>query len=378
MNQTAAQLDVAADDTLGRAKVQDNEELRAYYKELEKNEASALWRVLNSIEPKFPTSRSIPTLWKYAKLRPLVLRATELVNPEDAARRVVTLINPALKQYSATCGWLFAGIQVMLPGEWASAHKHTLAAFRFIMEGSGGYTVVDGESIKFKPRDFLLTPNGAWHDHGNSEDAPDVAIWQDGLDFPMVHAFEAAFYTALPELRQKVTTPVNASRLTHGVAGLTPDGFKWDKAYSPLSYYPWDKSYEALTNYAKVTDGSPYDGVKMNFINPINGKSVMPTIGASMQMLRPGERTKAHRHTGSVIYHVAKGKGTSIVAGRRFDWEEKDIFCVPTWCLHEHANASSTEDAVLFSYNDFPVLQAMDLLREEKLEENGGHQVVLA
>jgi len=102
----------------------------------------------------------------------------------------------------------------------------------------------------------------------------------------------------------------------------------------------------------------------------------MQTIGASMQMLRPGEHTKAHRHTGSFIYQVAKGKGFSIINGQRFDWQERDIFCVPSWMFHEHANASQSEDACLFCFNDLPVMKSLGLYREEALKENDGHQPV--
>ena len=112
----------------------------------------------------------------------------------------------------------------------------------------------------------------------------------------------------------------------------------------------------------------------MNYVNPQTGGPVMQTIGASMQLLRPGERTKAHRHTGSFLYQAAKGRGNSIVNGKRFDWRERDIFCVPSWAFHEHANASDSEDACLFCFNDLPVMQSLGLWREEALGENVGHQ----
>ena len=111
-------------------------------------------------------------------------------------------------------------------------------------------------------------------------------------------------------------------------------------------------------------------------MNPLTGGPPMQTIGASMQMLRPGERTRAHRHTGSFVYQVARGSGWSVIGGRRFDWKQRDIFVVPSWAFHEHANASDTEDACLFCFNDLPVMRALGLWREEALAENGGHQPV--
>ncbi len=116
----------------------------------------------------------------------------------------------------------------------------------------------------------------------------------------------------------------------------------------------------------------------MDYVNPLTGGPVMPTIGASMQLLRPGERTKAHRHTGSFVYQVAKGRGYSIMNGRRYEWGERDIFALPSWTLHEHANLSETDDACLFCFNDLPVMRALALYREEEWLEGGGHQEVLA
>ena len=116
----------------------------------------------------------------------------------------------------------------------------------------------------------------------------------------------------------------------------------------------------------------------MNYVNPVTGGPVMQTIGAGMQMLRPGERTKAHRHTGSFVYQVAKGSGYSIIGGKRFEWQERDIFCVPSWAWHEHANASDRDDACLFTFNDLPVMRALGLYREEAYGDNGGQQLVAA
>ena len=129
--------------------------------------------------------------------------------------------------------------------------------------------------------------------------------------------------------------------------------------------------------YAGCTDGSPFDGVMMEYVNPVTNGPVMRTMGASMQMLRPGEHTKAHRHTGSYLYHVAKGRGHSIINGKRFDWSERDIFCVPSWAWHEHVNGSASDDACLFCLNDLPVMRALGLYREEAFGDNGGHQPLL-
>jgi gentisate 1,2-dioxygenase len=360
----------------GRANVEDTAELLSYYEELGRHEAGALWTVANTIEPWFPRSTSVPVLWRYRDLRAHVLRSLDLVTAEKAGRRVVYLANPGRRDVSAAVGWLYTGLQVMKPGEVASSHKHSASALRFIMEGEGAYTVVDGHKMTLGPNDFVLTPNGTWHEHGVAAEGS-VCIWQDGLDIPLVNALEANFFAVHPGT-QEVTHAIDDSTLTYGAPGLTPSGGAWSKPYSPLLKYEWGPTYEALCRYAKAAGGSPFDGVMMDYVNPVTGGPVMQTIGASMQMLRPGERTKAHRHTGSFVYQACKGRGHSIIGGRRFDWREKDIFCVPSWALHEHANASDSEDACLFAFHDLPVMRALGFYREEAFGDNGGHQEVPA
>ncbi len=357
----------------GRAHVTDTPELEAYYRELEAVNAGGLWTVANEIEPWFPQPRSVPVLWRYRDLRPLVLRAGALVTPEQAARRVIMLVNPGRRDVSACVGSLYTGIQIMLPGESASAHRHTASALRFVMEGEGAYTVVDHEKLHIRARDLVLTPNWTWHDHGN-EGASGPCIWQDGLDIPLVNALEVNFYEVYPEDQQTPTRPVDASYAEYGGNALCPTWDRWTKPYSPLLKYPWEPTYEALQRAAREQAGSPWDGILMEYVNPRTGGPIMPTMGASIQLLRPGERTRAHRHTGNSVYQVAKGRGSSVVGGQRFDWEEKDIFVVPTWTFHEHANASASEDAVLFSFNDLPTMRALAVYREEEYADNGGHQ----
>jgi len=361
------------EDVPGRADVADTPELLDYYDRLDTLQAGALWTVANKIEPWQPKSSSVPTLWRYRDLRDHVLRSLDLVSPEKAGRRVIYLNNPGRTDVAACVGWLYSGLQVMNPGEVASSHAHSASALRFIMEGSGAYTVVDGHKMTLSANDFVLTPNGTWHEHGVSADGT-ACIWQDGLDIPLVNALEANFYAVHKDLQQAVGYPVDDMTKTWGNPGLRPAGDGWGKPYSPLLKYEWAPTYAALERYSRATDGSAFDGVLMNYINPVTGGPVMQTIGAAMQMLRPGERTRAHRHTGSVVYQVAKGSGHSIIDGRRFDWTERDIFCVPSWAWHEHANASDREDACLFTFNDLPVMQALGLYREEAFGDNGGHQ----
>lgn len=327
------------ENIVGRANVEDTPELEAYYRALESRELGALWTVANEIEPWYPQPKSVPVLWKWRDIGPLVRKAPALVTAEKAARRVVMLVNPGRKEWSAAAGLLYSGVQIMNPGEFTSAHRHQASALRFMMEGKGAYTVVDGERMELAARDFVLTPNGTWHDHGVDAGGTQC-IWQDGLDIPLMNSLDANFYEVHP---QTVQTPAPLSREN------------WTKPYSPVFIYKWDESYAALKK-----DGSVYE-----YRNPLTGGPVMPTMGARLDLLSPGNKTKLKRHTGSVIYQVAAGRGWSEIGGQRFEWEEKDIFCVPSWALHTHGNASGAQDAVLFSFNDFPAIRSLSLYKEK-------------
>jgi gentisate 1,2-dioxygenase len=170
--------------------------------------------------------------------------------------------------------------------------------------------------------------------------------------------------------------PIDDSLSLFGQGTLLPTWHYEHHAYSPLMRYKGD---EAIGRLLALGDqpGSPYDGVALAYTNPTTGGHVLPTIACWIQILRPCERTQAHRHTSSAVYHVMAGRGHSVLNGERFDWGEHDIFILPNWTWHEHANASDTEPAILFSFGDTPVLQALDLYREQAYTDNRGHQPVL-
>jgi len=356
------------DDVRGRSRVEDTPELRAYYDELARHSSLAFWTRANDIEPWEPQTRYAPTLWPYATMRDLVLRSADLVDPEKAGRRVVVLINDseAGRQFTAACGWLFSGLQVMRPGEITPAHRHTASAHRFIMEGRGAYTVVDGHRITLEKHDYVLTPNGCWHDHGVVADG-ETSIWQDGLDIPLMNIMETNFYEVYPEDAQKPRYPDNDSPGTYGGApGLVPTALEaWDAPYSPLLVYRWREVREALVALSRVREPGRFDGHIMRYSNPLSGGWAMKTLGAQIRLLPPGYAGEAHRHTGNVMYNVAEGHGYSIIGGQRFDWREHDVFCVPSWTWHEHVNLSADAPALLFSFNDFPLVEALGVYVED-------------
>jgi gentisate 1,2-dioxygenase len=241
------------------------------------------------------------------------------------------------------------------------------------MEGSGAYTAVDGERVYMEPGDLILTPSWAWHDHGN--ETKERVVWMDGLDIPLIQSVEAMFFQFYSARQVAAERPPNASKQLYGHTHLGPTWIKEKPKSSPLLLYSWDRTWEAL-NALRDHEGSSFDGIALEYRHPQTGGSVMPTMACWAQMLRPGEATKAHRHTGSAVYYVVRGQGATVIDGKRFDWAKGDILALPPWALHEHLNASSSDEAVLFSIQDTPVLQALGLYHEEALSEKGGHQEV--
>jgi gentisate 1,2-dioxygenase len=312
------------------------EELDGYYAQLRAQHVTPAWIGGGiSVEPQ---SKAVPFLWHWRDLRPQAMRAAELVGTAQAERRVLRLTNPELPGIASNT--LVANIQIVMPGEIARAHRHSGAALRFIIEGRGGYTVVNGERVPMFPGDLVLTPNWSWHDHANDTDAP--MIWLDGLDTPLVRMLDAGFYEEHPQERQGFGAPVNASQ--------------W--------HYPMSEMRAALQRLAAANTGDGCDGLVLEYINRVTGGPVMPTIACHMLLLRPGEKTRARRGVCCTNYHVVEGAGYSMVCGQRLEWEDKDVFTVPTWTFCEHVN-SGDRPAFLFSFNDAPVMKALSLYREE-------------
>ena len=87
---------------------------------------------------------------------------------ERSPRRVLDPVyNPSLPRGATHT--LFCALQLIRGGEIAPAHRHTQSALRFVIEGTGAYTAVDGEKTYIDPGDFIVTPAWCWHDHGKRD-----------------------------------------------------------------------------------------------------------------------------------------------------------------------------------------------------------------
>jgi 1-hydroxy-2-naphthoate dioxygenase len=300
-----------------------------------------------------------PFLWKWQEIRSALDQAAQFIRPEEAFRRFIGYQHPELKL--GTAHTLLMGAQMVRPGEFAPAHRHTMGAIRFVVEGRGAATVVEGEPLSMEPGDLITTPSWTWHDHVNSGDTP--IIWLDGADGPMLHYYQAGFANPHHERQQAVSKPVGWSQKTYNVLRPQPATPPASINFRAPYRYAWKDTEQALASSAEAP-GDAYDGVLLRYSDPIGGGSTLPTMNCEVQMFRPGEKGRSHRHTYTVVYHAFRGSGTTWVGDQRFDWEQGDSFVVPLWNWHAHEN-SSREPAILFSINDRPAIEALGFFREE-------------
>lgn len=334
-------------------------------------------------QPTQPTSAAVPHIWKWSDLAALV---HEMGDPglgvglgqgaKKAERRVLVYRNPGLGGQYAITNTFFGDVQLVKKGEVAPSHRHTTTAARFIFEGSGGWTSVEGERAMLSPGDLVINQQLGWHDHGN--DGPDNFVFFDVLDIPLLTALGTATWDFdyvkvtgdKDKTAQPLCWPLNHSNNLYQAGGIVPRFIGGTRAdHSPMLSYRWEVVRDTLARLRKEA-GSPYDGVLVEFVNPASGGPVGPTMSICAQLLRPGERTLSHRHNSSTIYIGAEGRGYTVVGDKRIDWAPHDVFAVPTWQWHEHGN-DSDQDAIMYSVSDGPVIEKLGLACEQRKMKDG-------
>ena len=305
--------------------------LERLYAEAETLDAQPLWTMMDAMVPPHPAPKAVPHVWRWAAMRPLLERAGNLVGTKDAERRVFQLINPALKPPHTT-DTLYAGLQLILPGEVARAHRHVAFALRFIIEGDAAYTAVGGERVTMRRGDLILTPSWEFHDHGHDGSGP--MVWLDGLDLPVYQFFPVNFAQPYAEERFP-SQPATAD--TH-------------------LRYPWDEMQARLE-----AEPGPYAFAE--YAHKRTGDAVSRVIGAAAERLEKSASSPTRRETAGVIYHVFGGRGTTRVGDVTLSWQKGDTFCIPSWAPYRHEASSTT---YLFRYDDRPVLEAIGAYRAER------------
>ena len=321
--------------------------------ELEKNQLSGFWKTRVPLH----TSEA-PYLWKWEELLDGLMKASETIGIEQAERRAIQLVSPHLpiKSPSHTLQFSFS---IVNPGEVARAHRHNMAAIRFVVQGKGAYTAVDGEKFPMAEGDLILTPNWTWHDHHNESEDP--IIWLDGLDGPLIRSLNVLFFEEYEKSEQPVTRETGESLSRLGFA-RAPKKDETHLRGVPFRY-AWQDTYKALKTMSD-SERDPYDGTLLRYINPATGGFTYPTMSCEVQLFKAREKTRIHRHTSTALYHVFKGWGRTAVGEGHLEWKKGDSFVVPLWQPHSHENLSD-EEAILFSINDRPVMEALQLYREE-------------
>ena len=333
-----------------------NSDLARFSRELNELNVMPLWE---RTTPMRPGSPCVPMIWRYNDLRPLLMRAADLITTRAAERRVLVFENPGLRNTTYITNSLYAGLQVIMPGEIARSHRHTPSALRFIVEGDGAYTTVAGERTAMRPGDFVVTPSWAWHDHGNSGTQP--VVWMDGLDTPFAQFFGAIFREESPAESHPVSRREDDAA-ANSDANLLPVDFKHDGLTSPLLRYPYERTREALDHRARGEAVHPAYGVRLRYANPANGGYPFATMAAFMQWLPRGFAGRSYRSTDGTVFNVAEGSGSIHIGEEHYAFAPHDVFVVPPWYSYRF---SADTECVLFSFSDRAGQEALGFCREQ-------------
>lgn len=334
---------------------------KAFYDQIGRQNLAPLWERVKGLVPRAPQPAALPAHWKYSEVRASLLQAGALLSAEEAERRVLILENPGLAGKSQITGSLFSGLQLLMPGEKAHAHRHTASALRLFLEGSSAYTAVNGERTVMSRGDFVITPGWTWHDHGN--EGSDPVIWLDGLDVPIVNLFDTSFAEGSESTQIPVSRPERDCEARYSGAMLPDDGPGTNSLSSPLLNYRYALARESL---AAMQRNGPVDachGVKLRYANPLTGGPAMPTMSAAIQLLAAGFQTAPYRSTDGTVFVVVEGRGRSEIGGAKFEWAESDVFVAPSWAPQQHRAAT---EAVLFSFSDRAAQEKLGTWREQR------------
>lgn len=335
------------------------------YRDLDDRHLQPLWTQSERLMGPEPTPTAVPWIWKKQALWEMAEQAAELITiTRGGDRRVLALANPGLGGAPFATPTLWGAIQYLNPHEQAPGHRHTPGAVRFVMEGEGTWTTVDGDAIDMHEGDLILTPPWTWHDHRN--DADDRMVWFDGLDLPLVRYLDAVFFEKYPVEELQPIAGRNVSERTFGGRGSIPTS-RDDVdlgPYSPLRVYRFadtDATLRALLD----ARGGPM--VSMEYVNPVTGRPALPTLGCEMHRLVPAGRTATTRTVASTVFVAFRGAGTTVIDSERFEWQAGDMFAVPSWRTVDH---EAVEESDLFAITDAPVMRALGLYRHEQAAAN--------
>jgi len=294
-------------------------------------------------------------VWRWATLNPLLDEAVGVTDMNNAERRVLILRNPAFADTDrdGAAANLSVNLQVLMPGEKARPHRHTMHALRFALEGDGASTIVEGKDCPMLPGDMILTPGWTWHQH--KHEGKTRAVWVDALDVPLHRYLDSGVFQPGPAPQVDEPPPDGA----YAAAGLVPDQPSAHKPYSPMFRYPWGTAVKALEAMRPAADGSR----RLRYTNPATGGAIMSTLDCFLVGLAKGAATQAYRTNTNAVCVVMEGEGESRVGEDTVTWGPKDIFSLPhgQWISHKATSAG----ARLFQITDRELFRRLDFLRDE-------------
>ena len=311
-----------------------------FYRRIDPSHMAPLWTRLKALVPEAPTPVGVAHRWRYRDVRPFVLESAQHISAEEAERRVLILENPGLRGSSQITTDLYAGLQLIMPGETAPAHRHTQSALRFIIEGGGAYTTVDDTKVMMEPGDFVVTPAWRWHLHGNDSAAP--MVWLDGLDIPMVAHFNSTF-------REDGSARAGAAPVAEAL---------------PPIHFPYREVRAALAAKARAGAPDAHLGHLVRYLNPVDGGWAMPTMATMIRLLLGGFATRPYRSSDSMIFIAVEGHGSLEAGEAKLDMAPHDVAVVPGWMPY---TLRADDDFVLFSFSDRAAQEKLGFFRERRL-----------
>ena len=322
--------------------------------------------------------------WRWREIYPYLSKIGEIARSADIKplettdRQGILLTNPGLGGRLQITNSIRCAIAIYNPGDIAPAHIHSPNASRTILSDKGGYTNVEGERCECRRGDIVFTPNGTWHDHGNEDTEP--MIWIDMLDWPLMEYLDCVWvdqnYVDVNRGNAKSQPAAHAdgySTRMYGHGGLKPvftsNQRGWGNSPMPHVHFKGVDIRQALHDL-RGEKGDAFEGIKMQFTNPVTAGPVFATLDYCTQLLRPGEELLLKRETCSTFIVVMEGQGFTEIGGKRFDWEKNDIMAVPNFLWRRHVNTGKN-DAILYTVSDAALLRAIGQYRSQGKNADG-------
>jgi len=293
-------------------------------------------------------------IWTWEKMRPIVFETAKITLPHIIERRVIEFVNPSSRAVT-TCGMMSANVQALMPGEHARPHRHSMHALRFVLEGKGAETIVEGKPCLMEPGDLVLTPGWTWHEHRNHGDEP--TVWVDILDIPLHGVLGTAEFQPGPI--DTLAPTLSDSAFTSGGAFVPVAAYGDKPDYSQLFRYKYADAKAAVSAAPAAADGTR----TVRYADPVAGGSTMPTIDCSLTEIDQGITSETARSNAATVYVVVEGEGESLIGGETIKWGPKDVFTVPPngWASHSCVKGP----ARLFVASNREVYRRLGMLAEE-------------